>query len=59
MFGALSIDQGELYDLSLGRSQNRVGFPVDGAANSKKDHFSFRDTGAQCELRIREIGGVA
>ena len=33
MLGALSIDQGELHDLSLGRGQNRVRFAVDGAAN--------------------------
>jgi hypothetical protein len=59
MFGALAIDQRELHDLSFGRGQNRIGFAVDRAADSQKDHFSFRDTRAQGVLRIRQIGGVA
>ena len=59
MFGALSIDQGELHDLSFGRGQNRIGLAVDQAANSQKNHFSFRDSGAQRVLRIREISRLA
>ena len=57
MFGALAIDQGELHDLSFGRGQNRICFPVDRAANAQKDHFSFRDSGAQGVLGVRKIGG--
>jgi hypothetical protein len=53
VFGALAIDQGELHDLSLGRRQNRIRFPVDGAANAEKDHFSFRNSGTQGVLGVR------
>jgi hypothetical protein len=58
MFGALTVDQGELDDLSFGRGQNWVRFAINRTANSEVDHFSFSDSRAQCVLRIRLVNGI-